>query len=110
MGVSCRSPSTASSSTPDRLPPTTTLASCPSVPAQRSVWHAPRVPYRCIEPIHHKDMVSVTIVQPGVHLPFPSGGWLAGTGPGLGSRDRKSTRLNSSHLVISYAVFCLKKK
>src|SRR5256885_12150775 len=28
--------------------------------------------------------------------------------PGTG--DRKSTRLNSSHLVISYAVFCLKKK
>src|SRR2546426_5973043 len=27
-----------------------------------------------------------------------------------GTRDRKSTRLNSSHLVISYAVFCLKKK
>src|SRR5205807_6838989 len=27
-----------------------------------------------------------------------------------GKRDRKSTRLNSSHLVISYAVFCLKKK
>src|SRR5256885_13123594 len=26
------------------------------------------------------------------------------------SLDRKSTRLNSSHLVISYAVFCLKKK
>src|SRR5256885_11870555 len=26
------------------------------------------------------------------------------------TRDRKSTRLNSSHLVISYAVFCLKKK
>src|SRR2546426_9216396 len=28
----------------------------------------------------------------------------------LTARDRKSTRLNSSHLVISYAVFCLKKK
>src|SRR5256885_7856650 len=27
-----------------------------------------------------------------------------------GPPDRKSTRLNSSHLVISYAVFCLKKK
>src|SRR5438034_3639899 len=27
-----------------------------------------------------------------------------------GPRDRKSTRLNSSHTVISYAVFCLKKK
>src|SRR2546426_1389615 len=36
--------------------------------------------------------------------------------PGVAARclarspDRKSTRLNSSHLVISYAVFCLKKK
>src|ERR1022692_2773013 len=28
----------------------------------------------------------------------------------MASLDRKSTRLNSSHLVISYAVFCLKKK
>src|SRR5947207_12383762 len=28
----------------------------------------------------------------------------------LGQQDRKSTRLNSSHTVISYAVFCLKKK
>src|SRR5256885_4083185 len=33
------------------------------------------------------------------------------TGHAAGRRaDRKSTRLNSSHLVISYAVFCLKKK
>src|SRR5256885_8662413 len=31
-------------------------------------------------------------------------------GPEPLPRDRKSTRLNSSHLVISYAVFCLKKK
>src|SRR5256885_10375743 len=29
---------------------------------------------------------------------------------GAGAIDRKSTRLNSSHLVISYAVFCLKKE
>src|SRR5256885_12885218 len=37
----------------------------------------------------------------------------AGGGRARGGRqrvDRKSTRLNSSHLVISYAVFCLKKK
>src|SRR2546426_8623337 len=33
----------------------------------------------------------------------------SGAGGGAGA-DRKSTRLNSSHLVISYAVFCLKKK
>src|SRR5256885_7209694 len=36
---------------------------------------------------------------------------VAGVTPGKGGQlDRKSTRLNSSHLVISYAVFCLKKK
>src|SRR5437773_6521306 len=29
---------------------------------------------------------------------------------GIAVRDRKSTRLNSSHITISYAVFCLKKK
>src|SRR5207249_10411189 len=31
-------------------------------------------------------------------------------GKAAGSADRKSTRLNSSHVSISYAVFCLKKK
>src|SRR6266540_5624630 len=30
--------------------------------------------------------------------------------PSSAARDRKSTRLNSSHITISYAVFCLKKK
>src|SRR5207253_8427612 len=38
---------------------------------------------------------------------------LKGTGPFRAPRvkeDRKSTRLNSSHVAISYAVFCLKKK
>src|SRR5256885_4069584 len=36
--------------------------------------------------------------------------WRRQSRPGWRPRDRKSTRLNSSHLVISYAVFCLKKK
>src|SRR5215204_6776578 len=35
--------------------------------------------------------------------------WSGGRGRGR-RQDRKSTRLNSSHTVISYAVFCLKKK
>src|SRR5438034_4495895 len=35
---------------------------------------------------------------------------LASPAPHLTARDRKSTRLNSSHTVISYAVSCLKKK
>src|ERR1039458_10552766 len=36
--------------------------------------------------------------------------WLSVTSACNAYRDRKSTRLNSSHLGISYAVFCLKKK
>src|SRR5690606_41934773 len=46
------------------------------------------------------------------HDPGPIAG-LADLGPDLGAeplQDRKSTRLNSSHVKISYAVFCLKKK
>src|SRR5207344_3557842 len=44
-----------------------------------------------------------------------TGHWLAGAvkrafGWAAGRPDRKSTRLNSSHVRISYAVFCLKKK
>src|SRR5256885_4983060 len=52
----------------------------------------------------------------GDRVAFTYGGdiWTApangGTAIRLTAQDRKSTRLNSSHLVISYAVFCLKKK
>src|SRR5436305_8952608 len=42
---------------------------------------------------------------PTSRLKFPEGEFLA-----LLRQDRKSTRLNSSHVRISYAVFCLKKK
>src|SRR5258705_6659390 len=48
--------------------------------------------------------------QPALHVELPvdsASGW---TPPEIGRGDRKSTRLNSSHLGISYAVFCLKKK
>src|SRR5256885_6154400 len=50
------------------------------------------------------------------HTPVSSGFVVYFTHPGTiihassAAPDRKSTRLNSSHLVISYAVFCLKKK
>src|SRR5256885_9522341 len=43
----------------------------------------------------------------GVRVKFGGGKSAVTDGP---FTDRKSTRLNSSHLVISYAVFCLKKK
>src|SRR5690606_40581868 len=57
--------------------------------------------------------------QTGVPCPpFPreqattlaGGGFLACAAPARPNPDRKSTRLNSSHVKISYAVFCLKKK
>src|SRR2546426_3307648 len=45
----------------------------------------------------------------GLRPATPDGRPILGREPEV-ERDRKSTRLNSSHLVISYAVFCLKKK
>src|SRR3712207_8361578 len=58
---------------------------------------------------YYKDggIGAATIRQPFVPG-HEFGGWLANDLPG--KRDRKSTRLNSSHANISYAVFCLKKK
>src|SRR2546429_2288428 len=47
----------------------------------------------------------------GHFIQFSSIGGRVGGTPGLSAyQDRKSTRLNSSHGYISYAVFCLKKK
>src|SRR2546426_2189660 len=61
----------------------------------------------------HPDRVE-TLVPPAV-LTVPELARIAPVRPQLvvgdgAMLDRKSTRLNSSHLVISYAVFCLKKK
>src|SRR2546430_7055981 len=50
-----------------------------------------------------------TLFRSRTHPPPPGKTKLASL-PGPGFRDRKSTRLNSSHSQISYAVFCLKKK
>src|SRR2546430_5763563 len=52
------------------------------------------------EPALLEDLLAVDAAQAAHH---------DGIG-GDGGRDRKSTRLNSSHSQISYAVFCLKKK
>src|SRR5215203_7228300 len=46
----------------------------------------------------------------GTDLPEARAYVVQGRRNGGGRRDRKSTRLNSSHANISYAVFCLKKK
>src|SRR5690625_5900206 len=57
--------------------------------AEMEVWRA------------SQEGLDVIIVNPAIII--GSGNWTSG-------RDRKSTRLNSSHVAISYAVFCLKKK
>src|SRR5260221_10878903 len=65
------------------------------------------------------DTATTEIYTLSLHdaLPISSGRWGDGPDPWgnracgrPAGRDRKSTRLNSSHTVISYAVFCLKKK
>src|SRR5437868_13123424 len=63
------------------------------------------------------DALPILLAAPASACPNCAG-TLAGTGLGDGIwwgivillRDRKSTRLNSSHVSISYAVFCLKEK
>src|SRR5256885_11605062 len=61
--------------------------------------------------------VALVVLPAGLlHAQESDDEWLANCREGWGDwgsrsrQDRKSTRLNSSHLVISYAVFCLKKK
>src|SRR5690606_39807330 len=55
--------------------------------------------------LHDALPISIMLHQPGDVFPIDD----VDVGPLL-QGDRKSTRLNSSHVKISYAVFCLKKK
>src|SRR5688572_31624259 len=48
--------------------------------------------------------------RPWIGIAFRATGHIGGIACGSAGVDRKSTRLNSSHSQISYAVFCLKKK
>src|SRR5256885_3882232 len=54
-----------------------------------------------------RECVVLLADKRGTVVIVDAGGSLVGV---VTAGDRKSTRLNSSHLVISYAVFCLKKK
>src|SRR3989442_10862162 len=57
--------------------------------------------------IQQLELLGISFVhraRPPLAPETPKGRWFRGEG------DRKSTRLNSSHVRISYAVFCLKKK
>src|SRR5437588_3570730 len=62
--------------------------------------------------LHDALPIFLSAAAPGyLHEGFKQhGGFFVGIATGKDQEDRKSTRLNSSHTVISYAVFCLKKK
>src|SRR5690606_41899894 len=78
------------------FPYTTLFRSGQSVRDPR-LWCPARTTLRCRSQPSRSSQVSVS-------CPFPRGR------KGHLTLDRKSTRLNSSHVKISYAVFCLKKK
>src|SRR5438445_6536523 len=69
----------------------------------RSVLDASRVPRVGGDRLRH-------VIVPKGHIVPVRGSEVALTGAMWPLGDRKSTRLNSSHANISYAVFCLKKK
>src|SRR3712207_7807948 len=90
-----------------RRPPRSTLF--PYTTLFRSRPHVPRDPLRCDVRRRRgrEDLVPPEVQAHGQGAPRP------GPPPPGGAdarQDRKSTRLNSSHANISYAVFCLKKK
>src|SRR2546427_3013340 len=72
----------------------------------RKVWDVERA----------EDLAQEAFARAVVHKPESARGWLFVVAANMARivarhvRDRKSTRLNSSHSQISYAVFCLKKK
>src|SRR2546426_12502040 len=67
---------------------------------QALVHHTPGGERRLLAVVGDRDIEGACVLERGAHQ----------VARGDGQPDRKSTRLNSSHLVISYAVFCLKKK
>src|SRR5256885_4909640 len=86
-----------------RRPPRSTLF--PYTTLFRSLYPLPPG----VDPKNPESLARAMRSVPAAALVVVVIGWIAGAL--LGSwLDRKSTRLNSSHLVISYAVFCLKKK
>src|SRR5256885_13233905 len=85
-----------------RPPPISPLF--PSPPLSRSVLAVDNRPSRAAADVVESLTADARVRY--LHEPRPGVSHARNTG----LADRKSTRLNSSHLVISYAVFCLKKK
>src|SRR5690625_7287189 len=78
-----------------------TLSLHDALPISAGSAHTSRHPPTAATPVHPHG-VHATGAASIPHTPTVTAA--------TGSQDRKSTRLNSSHVAISYAVFCLKKK
>src|SRR5436305_8791518 len=84
-----------------RLPPTSTLFPYTTLFRSSICVPSPGPPWKRLGTAH---------ADPPMNGAAAGGGNRATLGQGNTQGDRKSTRLNSSHVRISYAVFCLKKK
>src|SRR5699024_12074900 len=105
-----------------RHPPRLSLTSFPLAPLRLSPFSANRPAPAALYTLSLHDALPISADADYVFgLGIVDGRIWAGTGPvphlleidpdtGRCGTDRKSTRLNSSHVSISYAVFCLKKK
>src|SRR3712207_7165439 len=91
-----------------RRPPRSTLFPYTTLFRSPVTLQEPGVPAH----VGTEDVVHDADVDPVPHLPVRGGCTLPSELEGVRQalEDRKSTRLNSSHANISYAVFCLKKK
>src|SRR5438105_10544675 len=92
-----------------RRPPSSTLFPYTTLFRSRDAWQGARAPARGSHGAGRRAPYGGARGSPGAGGggDRPRG---RGTRRGDETRDRKSTRLNSSHEWISYAVFCLKKK
>src|SRR5690606_40836276 len=94
----------ATASTPTRDPPSSKASGGRRLPVgpRRSLWRSTRCAVQSSPGRHCSQAPSVQVMSK-LELSFWSSDFFI-------TSDRKSTRLNSSHVKISYAVFCLKKK
>src|SRR5947207_11073200 len=81
-------------------------------PGKEGLMITVEYPPGSVDPIHRHNAHAFVYVLEGSIVMQVRGGKEVTLTPGqtFYEGDRKSTRLNSSHTVISYAVFCLKKK
>src|SRR5258708_27092368 len=86
-----------------RRPPRSTLF------PYTTLFRSYRIPKRNPRPLHAGKKIP-KLRNPQIVVPGRTDQKPVALAPALRRVDRKSTRLNSSHQIISYAVFCLKKK